>query len=644
VKNNLEHQQLEIGLRRTIGDRVTVVDSDFSTQTPPDNPETLSQMGINYIDNSDKDFSTDAYENDPAVGGDEAKECFNFYRQRFIRLTDAVLTASSTTLSSASAPFKSSYTYPMPFFALGAGTDEKALVGTITRVSDTSATMSVSAVFSVTDGIVFFGDAFAQSAATALKTSGHTSYAANEGANTSIARWDNAAGQTEIGGNGTDNFDIAAALPFNLATRGLDLFFSLNVKLRSGATADNQIVVYVGIYDTTSGNQKFLEADNFDLTVNYIGTAGATQYECVVVGTFSNGEQVISDVVTVSGAASVFDADNYLDWDWQNAPRILDFALYRRNTGTGETVRVYTIYNGETRFFDKDVEGSASVAGLPDIAARREYAYAESAPFTPTTDYRRVPILFRVPPTYAQSATTGRQILRIGIYNDAGNDVRPVVIDRVMLSLTESVWNRSARDLERIRNLAPTAGTPDGNQGIGCFTDWNPIIIKERPNEDWRSIPIEQAKKGMFIYSGGLSDRITDVKISVSNKTYFVELSNGIEIECTASERFITSSSDRHGTRFDRLGLGSEIQSSIDGVNYQARIVKITPKTHKLPIKIYTLSLQNGKIFVVGRYNPTFLRNPLQKLKLLYRKLLKRPTLAGAKAHNRKEFDYNAAE
>lgn len=630
MKSTLDHQNLEIGLQRQIDEiDSTVVRTDFTTVTPPDSGDILTQLGVNYLDNSDLDFSKDAYVNSTPAGGDVAEECYNFYRQRFIRISDAVLVNASATLTSASSPFKSTYSYPMLFFALSAGTSEKALIGTITRVSDTTATMSVPSQADLSNAIVFFGDAYAETSANSLKSSTHSLFAANEALNDSIPQWDKTAGQAEIGGNGVDNYDLAIPLPFNLATRGLELFFSVNVKLKSGSDADQPIIFYVGVYDTTSGNESFLEADNFDLTVNYIGTAGANEYEMIVIGRFSNGQEVASDVVTVSNVGTL-DADNYLDWDWNNAPRILDYSLYRRDTGTGDVVRVFTIYNGETRYFDKDVDGSAAVVSFPTAPARREYAYAESLPFYPTSDYRRIPIFFRIPPTYAQSNTTNRQILRIGVYNDAGNDVRPLIIDRPILSLTESVWNRSTRDLERIQTTAPTATVPDGNQFPYCVAGDVKIIVKDRPDENWRYIEIRDARKGMWIYDGQREDRIVAVKEGMG-RTFKVALSSDISIECTASERFITSSSDRTGTRLDKLAVGDVIISTIDGVNYQSKIESIQISSMQ---KVHTLSLERGKIFLAGNYKPRWWKSPVR-----WGKNLLFPVLAGAKLHNRKQ-DY----
>jgi len=612
-----ENQLMEIGTARKIA-AITSAD-DFTVKEAPDTTDELNQLGINYLDNSDFDFSKDAYINTSPAGGDIAHECFNFFRQRFIRITDAVLTDGSTALLSASNPFDASYSYPMDFFALRAGTDEIALVGTITRVSDAEATMSVSSEADITNGIVFFGDSYAESSATSLKDETHSLFTGVEDTDLNIARWDSDAGQAELG----NGYDIACTLPINLATRGLDLFFSCNVKLRD--TVTDTVILYAGLYDTTTGFTKFLEAANFDLEVSYTGTAGAKTYECIVVGTLNSGEKIVSDIVTVTGVADTLNADNYLQWSWEDAPRILDFALYRKDTSTGITVRVFTIYNGETRFFDRDTDGE-EVTTFPEAPARREYAYAESFPFTPTAEYKRVPLRFRVPPTYDQASTTAPQILRIGCYTA---DERPLIIDRVMLSLTESVWNRSTRDLALIATQTPTAGNPDGNQGIGCFADGTPVIVKDSPDGVMYHLAIEKVKKGQWIWNGATFDRILRLQRKPASILYSVQLSNGIYFECSPTQKFITSRADKRGTSFGKLIEGDELLTVIDGVAETARIVK------KVKVNLYenemvnTLSLERGKLFLAGYYKGKW-----------YNPFSWRKKHAGVVAHNAKSTDY----
>ena len=78
---------------------------------------------------------------------------------------------------------------------------EITLVGTLTRVNDGQATLSIQSEKNIAAGEteLWFGELVTQTAAKALKATGHSLFAANEGTNDAIARWDKTAGQMEIG-------------------------------------------------------------------------------------------------------------------------------------------------------------------------------------------------------------------------------------------------------------------------------------------------------------------------------------------------------------------------------------------------------------------------------------------------------------
>lgn len=638
----IEQRNLEQKIGRTIDERFLdiniggVGNQSFPFVTPPDEDTTTLPSAVNYIDNSELDYSSDAYLNTVPSGGDDGFECYNFYRQRFIRVTDAVFVAASDVVTSASNPFLAAYSYPMYFFAIGAGTGEATLVGTLTRDNDGQATMSLDSEKNITDGELWFSDGIDLTTTNALKSTGHSAFAANEGANDSIARWDKTVGQAEIGSDAVENWDMSIPLPLNLATPGLPFFLSVNVRLRTGATQSTPVTLFAGIFNTTTGEEQFLEGENFSLSVTVEGTPGTTEYECVVVGTFSNGSQVISDVFTISTAPDTFDASNYLYWNWENAPNILDFALYRKDTSSGITVRVFTIYNGETAFFDKNESGENTVPDLPTLANRRARAYVESLAFTPTSSWVRVLMFFSIPPTYDPSGATGRQVLRVGVLTNNLDSARPVLMDRFMLSFIESSWNRSPRDLSLIATQVPTSTNPDGNQGntgiIRCFHENTPVVVLK--NEKWQSILLKDAEKGMFISSGAGTDRIVGIKDGYSNNFFYVELENGIFFECTASERFITSRADRNGTLITTLSVGDELLSCVRGRIEKTRIKVKSSVYYDEPQKVRTLSLQSGKIFIAGEQRLSWCR----KLIKLFSKTSYNQ-ITGALAHNAKSGD-----
>jgi hypothetical protein len=97
----------------------------------------------------------------------------------------------------------------MDFVLLNGGASGAALSGTSTgrmtlrrHCSPTSTLLvPLNVTGDLTDGVLWFGTSLAETAANALKSSGHSLYAANEGVNGVIPRWDRDHGYAEIGSN-----------------------------------------------------------------------------------------------------------------------------------------------------------------------------------------------------------------------------------------------------------------------------------------------------------------------------------------------------------------------------------------------------------------------------------------------------------
>src|SRR5438046_880366 len=107
--DNLERQRTDIAINtRRLGG--TVSDTGilpYDPTDPPDADSTTIVSAPNFIDNSDLDYSVNDYTASGA--GDDDYECYNFYRQRFIKLTDVVATNASNAITSAAGKFKSTY-------------------------------------------------------------------------------------------------------------------------------------------------------------------------------------------------------------------------------------------------------------------------------------------------------------------------------------------------------------------------------------------------------------------------------------------------------------------------------------------------------------------------------------------------------
>jgi hypothetical protein len=369
----IERQRLRLEINRNAGTQDVPVISQLPSGGPDDTTGTTGLID-NLIDNSDFDFSKDGYTNAVPAGGDIAQECYNFYRNRLIRVGDVVATNGSPTINSALGKFDAAYTYPMSFVLYGAGgSTGETLSGTLTRVSNTQATLSTNALASLTDAILWFGDTLGETAAQALKATAHSLFAANEGTNLNIPRWDRVNGWVEIGSDTDERWSLDTQFAQNVIRPGLPMFAIAIIKQRdTAASMPDGCKVCFGCWDATAAQNRWIEGENFDLTVTPVGTTGATSVSYKAIGILSDGSEIESDVVTITNSNAVLSASNYNRLTWTNAPGILDFTIYRLMGGVYH--RVFTITNGANDY--NDTGGFEAVVGsFPTTNQTKAIAY-----------------------------------------------------------------------------------------------------------------------------------------------------------------------------------------------------------------------------------------------------------------------------
>lgn len=575
----------------------------YDPQNAPDEDTDIQVIAPNSLDNSDFDFSKDGYVNSPTVGGDPSFEAYNFYRNRFIQITDLVSTATSTAVSSAAGPFKAAFTYPMNFVLLNGGASNAALSGTLTRVDDNNATLSTAATNGLNPGVMWIGDALGETSAKSLKAAGHSLFAANEGTNTKIPRWDQTNGWCEFGTDTDDFWDIQCPLPINLVRGGLVFYFSLIMTQRSGTGKGDAVRLFCGIWDATAGRDRFLESGVFTVSGAAVPPpGGSTTYRYKIIADLDNGTSVESAVLTITTGPVALSGSTYNRLTWENATGILRFKIYRDD---GVTVkRIFTITNGAHDYNDYGTDEGETLLAFPSAESRRPLAYAVSPTFNPRDVglWQRVLIKLEIPGTYDTSTTTGKQWLRFGLEGQAGSE-RMLLGDRVMLSTSNGGWTRSSRDMNKILNQNPTSlpiHTSQGNTGVGvnCFTLDTPIIVCNKDGSNFRKILIGEADRGMYVFSGATRPNlIVDIKDGQSIIIICI-LSNGVAFRCSPSERFITSRADRRGTRIDDLTIGDRILCWEAARVNSATIEEYAISYTKEPVR--TLSLKGGKTFVAG--------------------------------------------
>lgn len=624
----IERQRLLLAINRTTGEGDTGVPTFATGDVAPDIGDVNASLIDNLLDNTDFDYSKDGYINNPLVGGDVALELYNFFRHRFIRLNDIVTTNGSPTVNSASGQFKAAYSYPMSFVIYGAGAAGATLSGTLTRVSDTQATLSTNALADLSGATMWFGDTLSESAATAIKYTGHSLYAANEGTDLDIPRWAKTDGMIELGSLTTERWSVDSPFFINVVRPSLTLFVICIIKKRASTAAlPNGIRMFFGVWDATAAQDRWLEGSGFDLSVIPVGTTGATSVSYKAIGVLSDGSTIESDVVTITNSNAVLSASNYNRLTWTNAPGILDFKLYRLMGGVYK--RIFTITNGASDY--NDTGGFESVeSGFPSTYNTKAIVYKETTPIFPSEDsWLAVSATLQVPTTYNTQNTTGKQWFRLGVVDQTTDD-RSILLDRLGVSLLSGGWNRSSRDKGNISNQNPDSSPVSSDQGGGgifqCFCSLTLIRMGNKDGTDLRPITIGKAERGMWVWDGGRRmERIKHVRISKVTSLWLVILESGGWFKATAGERFITSRADREGTILEDLMPGDTIVCP-DEQGYVSLCPILGMQTMEGEFEVVTIEFYSGRrIYAVGNYTEKGIR--------------------WAKAHNRKanEFDEGGA-
>lgn len=618
--NNIERQQLEIMINTrqagTINDALP-----YDPTAAPDDETTTQVVAQNLLDNSDFDFSKNGYINSGA--GDDDYECYNWYRQRFIKVTDIETSAASNAIAcSGSASFKAAYTYPMDFVLLNGAASGEAISGSLNRngadedallYTDSGMGTPLNVDNSLGDAVLWFGTALAESDANALKSSSHSLYAANEGTLADIPIWERTNGWVHIGSDTADAYDIACPLPINFVRAGLTYYFKCIVALNSAVgdpSAITPVRLSAGVWDATTAEKRFIESSNMDLSAAVVGTTGATSYQYRIIADLDDGTEVASDLVTVANGNATLSSANYIRLTWENAVGILNFRIYRSVGGVVH--RIFTIRNGGHDYNDYGTNESTEVS-MPTAAVTRPIAYKVSPEFTldSTTVWTAVSVKLEIPSTYDTSATTGKQWVRIGVEGNS-TESRSIALDRVMLSTSNGGWQRSARDLDKILTQNPTSLPTSSTQGgtgiISCFVLDTPVIKADRNGSNLRAVAIEDIDKGDYVFSGAQRVfKVIDTREAYEPIIIKITMSNGVSFTCSPSERFITSRADRRGTRIDALTLGDTILGWDRG-----RVTYPTIELYQIIEKetlVKTLVLKGGHTFVVGGMNGIIAHN-----------------------------------
>jgi hypothetical protein len=410
-------------------------------------------------------------------------------------------------------------------------------------------------------------------AAKTSEPSDHSLWAANEGADADIPRWDKVNGYIEMGGL-SELWDLLIPIPGDYIFPGQRFYVQLEAMLRTGLELPD-IQVFAGLYDSTTGQEKFIEGGSFTITddegndpgVTY-GIPGATSVDYKVIAYTDSGEQAESNVLNFPNAPAVFDGNNHPRIKYSGVPGFIRFEIYRK---IGTTyVRQFTVGNSiDGVYYDVGNAPEAVVSAFPTVTQDAPRAYAVTSSFTPGSPtglgYVRHTLTIVVPTTYNKSLTdAGQQYLRIG-FTGLCDEARQVIVRKLGLSMGNGKWARSVNDTRSGAHSSSSAsatssgGGGDGGGGIepppsgggggpDCVLSDSMIDLPDG------QIAAQKLQKPMLVDNGGpVCSMVKRVRHVYAGRIMRVLTMSGLRLGCTPEHPLITSVLDHRGTTVQEL-------------------------------------------------------------------------------------------
>lgn len=539
----------------------------------------VAQPMINSIRDSDWDFSKLAY-----TGAGANTDSAHFYAHFQLRVTSGSV-AAGTTLTIGSPLFTTAVFALGTIRAviLGALASGNTLSVTLTRLSDTTATMSTTSDVTAAGLEVWFGlelnEAHANGAGTvtALETTA-----------TSGAAWDKTTSTALIGGD-TDfkNKSIDQPLLGNPCAPSLPQYFQVIARLIDGAGAKaTGLSFYVGVWDATSGQQKWLEGTAFTLSADKVGphTGGATTRTYRIIATTDWGYQLQSTDAVVSATIDPLDSGNYVSLEWDDLVGINKYQIFEYD-GSSYSL-IFEIDNGDFTYFVAG-PGERLDTGWPTITQTkwRALVVLPTSQFSPVEGaWKIIRATLRVPNTYNMQNTTGKQWLRMGLTSTTPD--LSVRLDHAGLSTAPgTAWAKSSVDATAVSlpdgngssgDQGSTGGTggpifPNGQGGTICvFEDTFIWTTGRKLRAKAKSLVGKQCDDGY-----GNIGTIVDVNYFDASSTVILTTANGAELRCSLRHPIIRSKDDMRGTPANKLKVGDRVITNDGKTSRLSRLIRI---------------------------------------------------------------------
>lgn len=542
--------RLEV-LERKVGDQETALNEQVAAiQTLQEGtPTPAASIHSNLIRNGEFDISRNAYlyfidvTDTSGEDADVSSECFSWYVSEPDTSAESTgsITALDNTLILDTEDFIGDDA-DVEIVVEGAGTAGDDLVTTVATFTDsTHVELTDAAVTTVSGARVRWrllrllddatdDDLDADPATnTTLKDENHTLY------DTTLndPDWDSENGWVRIG---SDKW-LCQPLKQNLIRPSLQYIASFIYKLGEeiDGLTKHHADVFIGIWDNSPGQRKFLEGAAIEITAEVVGSpSGTTETTYFLVFHTNWGASIGSEQVTIDAPANFSDTE-YVALSWNNPVGTIRTEIYRKRSDVVANLNPPYPANS---YKDKGATRGVPSEEFPSVTRTRAIAYMETNHFNfeAATTLRWIKdrqFNIPIPADYDAAKTTDKQWFVIGLkeaISDAEEvDVpRSIFIDRVSLSDKPGEFARSAWDSEAVRQITSLPHSGDiGGLGGGVFGGGSvdPGGTNFCPTFD---MPIE-------VEENGVRKEVRAVELIDSEHLYKVVNRNGEAVEYTAT-------------------------------------------------------------------------------------------------------------
>ena len=391
-----------------------------------------------------------------------------------------------------------------------------------------------------------------------LKSSGHSAYAANEGADAEIPIWNRTEGAIELGSQeGASQYDVAVRLLNNHVNAGESWFVRVQLLAITADLVPDDLEMYAGIWHETVDGQSWITGGNFTLSYKIIGVKGTRTLRYKVVARTDAGNELHSEILEITDAPDILNENNFVRLFYPDTRTggFIEFVAYREDSLL--YTKIKTVRNNSSFSIDDDAETENShvpVGGFPASTLTKQTAIAFSNGLDVgaiggayiTNDFR-----IDVPRGYNFGETLDKkQFLRFGFTRPSAAN-RQIRLDKIWFSPSYNVWSDSSLDPQVSPSSAPvdvplpsnpgTYEPPSGGSGGPTCVLAHVPVLKINFDKNREFVPYANIPRGDVLESGARTGRKNLVlqKITgASNVFWRVYFSNDSWIYVTRNHRF----------------------------------------------------------------------------------------------------------